>query len=279
MGTSSLTIGIVAPARSIDRDTADRVTRFTREFYGNDVELHFHPQCFLQSGHFAGSDDARGLAFIEYANAPDIDMIWFARGGYGSMRLKDEVFERLDQNARAKAYLGYSDMGAVLSRLYKLQIGRPIHAPMPAEINRSNGEACISRVLDYVTGRSKDGLETQIASPHPRIAINVTVLEHLIGTQWQPDLSGHVLMLEDVGEYEYAIDRKMFSLCNNANIRSVQGIAAGRFSSVPENDDIEFGASPIEIVRDWCRRSDIPYLGEADIGHDIGNKIVVWGKG
>ncbi len=279
MTTSSLTIGIVAPARNIDAGTADKVTAFAREFYGDRIKLRFHPQCFLSQGHFAGSDEARGLAFLEYANAPEIDMIWFARGGYGSMRLHDEVFARLNEHARAKAYIGYSDMGAVLSRLYKMQIGRPVHGPMPAEINRTNGEAAIRRVLDYVAGVDRSGLEAEIQTAHPQLAINLTVAEHLVGTHWMPDISGHVLLLEDVGEYEYAIDRKMFTLCNSEHFSRVKGVAAGRFSAVPVNDDISFGMTPEEIIEAWCLRAGVPYLGRADIGHDADNKLVVWGKG
>lgn len=279
MGTSSLTIGIVAPAKAITPETAEKLSQFVYQNYGEAVDLRFHPQCFLAEGHFAGNDEARTLAFLEYANSPDIDLIWFARGGYGSMRLYDDAFNRLNKHARAKAYIGYSDMGAMLSRLYKLQIGRPIHGPVPVEINRIGGEACVRRVLDYVTGKNKDGLERTIQTPHPRIAVNLTVFQHLIGTQWMPDISGHVLMLEDVSEYEYAIDRKMFSLCNSEHFSKVAGIAAGRFSDVPENDGVQFGMTSAEIIESWCDRMNVPYLGRADIGHDIDNKIVVWGKG
>ena len=278
MGSSTLTIGIVAPAKGISRETADKVTQFASENYGTEVKLKFHQQCFLSHGHFAGTDEARSLAFLEYANNPDIDIIWAARGGYGCMRLHEDMFDRLNENARAKAYIGYSDVGALLARLYKMQIGRPIHGPVAVEINRKGGEACIKRVLDYVTGRSKDGLETSIQTPHPRIAINLSIIEHLIGTPWMPDLSGHVLMVEDVGEYEYAIDRKMFTLCKNLNIKKLAGFALGRCSAIPEND-IPFGMTYEESVMDWCAREGIPFLGRADIGHDIDNKIVVWGKG
>lgn len=278
MGSSRLTIGVVAPAKGIDRETADKVSRFVSEFYSEDLEIVFHPQCFLQHGHFAGTDEARSLAFLEYANSPDIDVVWAARGGYGCMRLQESMFERLNDHARAKAYIGYSDVGALLARLYKMQIGRPIHGPVAVEIRRDGGEACIRRVLDYVSGRSLDGIESSIRTPHPRIAINLTIIEHLVGTPWMPDLSGHVLMVEDVGEYEYAIDRKMFTLCKNENLKKLAGIALGRCSDIPENE-IAFGMTYEESVQDWCHREGIPYLGRADIGHDVNNKLVVWGKG
>ena len=76
MGSSGLTIGVVAPAKAISQETAEKVTRFAREHYGSEIELRFHPQCFLTHGHFAGNDEARSLAFLEYANSPDIDVIW-----------------------------------------------------------------------------------------------------------------------------------------------------------------------------------------------------------
>ena len=95
MGSSTLTIGVVATAKSITPDTADKLTALVRERYASDLEIKFHPQCFLQHGHFAGNDEARSLAFLEYANSPDIDVIWSARGGYGSMRLQDDIFDRL----------------------------------------------------------------------------------------------------------------------------------------------------------------------------------------
>lgn len=278
MARADFTIGIVAPARSIPVETADKVRAYAFQHFGAGVELRFHPQCFLEQGHFAGSDEARGLALLEYANAPDIDAIWFARGGYGSMRLDLSIYDRLNEHARKKTYLGYSDMGAVLSMLYKRQIGRVVHGPMVADMARTGGEAAIDRALKFFIKGDRQGEEALARMPHPRMALNLTVLHHLMGTPYEPDFAGHVLLIEDVAEYEYAIDRKMFSLTANPALQALKGIAIGRFSAVPENE-IPFGQTPEEIVRYWCHRSGIPFLGNADIGHDAENKIVVFGKG
>ena len=278
MGSDRLTIGVVAPATPITQETADKLQAFVYEFYGDEIELRIHPQCFLEHGHFAGTDEARGLAFLEYANAPDINAIWAARGGYGTMRLHDDIFDRLGPNARSKTYVGYSDIGALLCRLYLKQIGRLVHGPVCNEINREQGEIAIRRVLDFLLAKSVDGIEPLTRMPHPRVALNLTVLEHLIGTAWQPDLTGHLLMLEEVAEHAYAIDRKLFTVTSNANIRKVRGIALGRCSAIPENT-VPFGQSPEDMVREWCHRADIEYMGPADIGHDIHNKLVIWGKG
>ena len=74
-------IGIVAPGRPIERATADRAAAAAALWFPA-VQLDFHPQCFLSDGgHFAGPDATRAAAFLEMANDPKIDAIWFARGG------------------------------------------------------------------------------------------------------------------------------------------------------------------------------------------------------
>jgi muramoyltetrapeptide carboxypeptidase len=98
----------------------------------------------------------------------------------------------------------------------------------------------------------------------------------LIGTSLQPDLTDHVLMLEEVSEYMYRIDRSLFHITSHAAVRRVAGIRLGRCSAIPDNDP-EFGQTEIDVVRYWCEVSGIRYLGRADIGHDAGNKIVPFG--
>ena len=107
-------------------------------------------------------------------------------------------------------------------------------------------------------------------------AFNVIVLNNIVGTPLEPDLAGHVLMLEEVSEYLYALDRALQHLTLNPNIRRVAGIRLGRVSKVPDNDP-PFEQTPEQIVQHWCAQSGIAYLGRADIGHDAGNKVVPFG--
>ena len=104
----------------------------------------------------------------------------------------------------------------------------------------------------------------------------MTVLSQILGTPLQPDLAGHVLMLEEVGEALYRIDRSLFHITSNAEIRRVSGVMLGRCSNITPNEP-DFGMNEEEIARYWCRRSGIPWLGRADIGHDSNNKIVPFG--
>lgn len=268
-------IGIVAPSTPILAETAERAAAIAAGPFPG-VELVFHPQCFLSHNHFAGDEDTRTAAFLEVANDGGFDALWFARGGYGSCRIAEPVLAGLGPAARSKAYLGYSDAGYMLAGLYRAGFEHVAHGPMVGDIRREGGEAAILRALAWLTARDSSALEPSLGEG-PAAAFNVTVFSQLLGTALEPDLAGHVLMLEDVSEHMYRTDRALFHITGNAGVRAVAGIRLGRCTEVPDNDP-DFGASEEEVFRYWCERSGIPYLGRADIGHDSGNKVVPFGE-
>lgn len=264
-------VAICAPSAAFAKDDADRVLALAAaEFPG--VRLHFHPQCFQTEGHFAGPDAARCDALVECANDPAFDAVWFARGGYGAARIADAALARFDQAAQDKLFLGYSDGGTLLGGLYRNRVGQPVHAPMPADIRRKDGETAVRRTLAWLSG-DKSGQEPA-QDDHPRVAFNLMTLAMLCGTSLMPGLAGHVVLVEEVCEHLYAVDRLFFHL--TAHLGGIAGLRLGRVSEVPENDR-PFGAEPEEIARYWCDRHAIPFLGLADIGHDIANRIVPFG--
>jgi muramoyltetrapeptide carboxypeptidase len=267
-------IGIVAPSTPIAADAAARVSAIAAERFPK-AELYFHPQCFIAHKHFAGEDKVRAEAFLEVANDPAFDALWFARGGYGSCRIAEDVLTRLTPAARDKAYLGYSDAGFLLAGLYA-QGCEVAHGPMPQDVRREGGDEAAVRALAWLTRRAAETLEPSLGDA-PAAAFNLTVLSQLLGTPLQPDLQGHVLMLEEVSEHMYRIDRALFHVTANPGIRAVAGIRIGRCSLIPENDP-DFGETDEEVARFWCARSGISYLGRADIGHDAQNRVVPFGK-
>lgn len=270
-------IGVVAPSCRVTPDLREKLLKSAGDIYPDrQPDIWFHPQCFESSGHFAGTDAVRSQAFLDVANDESFDVLWFGRGGYGSFRLIETVLPRLEAPAHNKIYLGYSDAGAMLGALYGAGIGRVAHGPMPADLNRSGGDAAIRRTLAFLVEGDDATLDPTVTSDAPTAAFNLTILSHLIGTPYLPDLAGHVLMLEEVSEPMYRIDRALGQITSTPAIRHVAGIRLGRCSGVPANDP-DFGRSEEEVTRYWCERSGIAYLGRADIGHDIDNKIVPFG--
>jgi muramoyltetrapeptide carboxypeptidase len=272
-----LRIGVVAPSNRIDQELAARLKAFVADsFLDRAPEIVVHPQCFLSAGHFAGDDEARLKAFVEVANDPTFDVLWFARGGYGACRIAEAAIAQLTEAARAKTYLGYSDAGVILAGLYKRGFANLAHGPMPVDMIRAGGEGAVRRALSWLIERSPEALELGVMFDGKTVAFNIAVLQSILGTALEPDLDGHVLMLEEVGEYLYRIDRALFHITSSANVRRVKGIKLGRVSDITPNDK-PFGANEEEIVRYWCAKADIAYLGRADIGHDVENKVVPFG--
>lgn len=270
-------ITVVAPSSRMSPEVAGRVHALAAGLYPDRTPtIAFHPQCLASSGHFAGDDATRAAAFIEAANDDGHDAVWFARGGYGAGRLAELVLPRLNGAARRKTYLGYSDGGALLGALYGQGFQGIAHGPMAQDVLRDGGEAAIARALAWLVDRDPGALEPSLRDGPRAAAFNMAILGSIIGTPLQPGLAGHVLMLEEVSEPMYRIDRALFHITSNAEIRRVAGLRLGRCGAIPDNDP-DFGETEEEVARYWCDRSGIPWLGRADIGHDADNKVVPFG--
>ena len=134
------------------------------------------------------------------------------------------------------------------------------------------------RALSWLINRDATALEPNWRADAPFYAFNLTVLSNLLGTAAEPDFSGAVLMIEDIDEPHYRIDRAMHHVMSSANVRRAAGVRLGRFSAIPPNDP-PFEKTVGEIVEYWCARTGVAFLGEADIGHDSANKIAPFPAG
>lgn len=266
-------IAIVAPSCPLKREAAERLQALVAD--RGDCDLAIHPQSFLVDGHFAGPDDARLRALREVMADPAIDAVWFARGGYGSNRIAKQAIANLPATASAKTFLGYSDAGFLLAGFHKIGL-KVAWGPMPQDILRDGGEEAIKRALDWLVRRDASALEPRLQ--RPAMAFNLTVLSAVLGTPLEPDFTGLDLLIEDVGEHHYRIDRTMFHVTASPNVQQVSRLRLGRMSDIPENDP-RFDRDECAIVEEWCARTGITYGGRADIGHDVGNRIVPFGPG
>ncbi len=270
-------IAVVAPSCPLKREAADAVQAIVAE--RGDCELVIHPQCFLSDGHFAGRDEARLAALREIMADPSVHAVWFARGGYGSNRIAEAAVHDVPDAARAKLYIGYSDAGFLMAGLHKAGLD-VAWGPMPQDVLRGdhgleNGEAAVQRALDWIVNRDPSGLEPDIQPP--AMAFNLTVLSNLLGTPLEPDFSGVDLIVEDVGEHLYRIDRTMFHVTASPNVRRAARLRLGRVGDILPND-VDFGIDEQAIFEDWCGRSGIAFGGRAGIGHDAQNRIVPFSR-
>jgi muramoyltetrapeptide carboxypeptidase len=261
-------IAVVAPSNSLKREAAERVEAIVGG--RGDCEVAFHPQCFLSDGHFAGSDEQRLAALREVMADPSVDAVWFARGGYGSNRIAEAAAADVPPAAAAKTFLGYSDTGFLLAAFHKAGLN-VAHGPMVQDVLRDDGEAAIGRALDWLVRRESAALEPNLRQP--AMAFNLTVLSALLGTPLEPDFTGVELLIEEVSEYLYCVDRMMFQVTSTPSFRRIARLRLGRVGDVLENDPA-WGTDEQAIVADWCARAGIELGPPADIGHDSANKVV-----
>ncbi|MBX9727997.1 MAG: LD-carboxypeptidase [Sphingopyxis sp.] len=262
-----------------------------------DVELVWHPQVFARSpdemsgntgfvwsdtetvpdpamhGHFAGPDEQRTAAFVEMANREDIDAIWFARGGYGAGRIAPDVLPRLGPAARNKTYMGYSDASYMLALLYRAGFPHLCHGPMVVD----GSEEARMRALAWLARKDPRSLEPGLKVGERYVAFNLISAAMMVGTPLWPDVTGHVLMVEEVGEYLYAVDRCFFALTSALWRNAPSEIRLGQVTDTRENDR-PFGKDEVGIAEDWCQRTNIRYGGRCEIGHYAGNKVVPFGR-
>ena len=265
-------IAVCAPATPITREQADAAQQLVADEFP-EHSITFHDQCFMNAGHFAGTDIQRLEALVELANDPAFDAIWFAKGGYGSNRIAEAAVARMNHVARSKTYVGYSDIGYLLAALYRNGIGQPVHGSMPVSARSERGREALRRVLRWFSGDGS-GLEPSLDGKTPAVAFNLITLAMIANTPLMPDLSGHIVMVEEVSEHIYSVDRLFFHLANV--LPRVAGLRLGSVTDVPENDR-EFGQSVEDIAKFWCARAGIPYLGRSEIGHTPENRIVLFG--
>jgi muramoyltetrapeptide carboxypeptidase len=259
-------IGVVAPSCPLKREAAEGVEALARK---QGVTLVVHPQCFLENGHFAGSDPERLAALREMMADPSVDAIWFARGGYGSNRIAAEAARDLPEAARQKRYVGYSDGGFLLAALHNAGLS-VAHGPMVQDVARTDGEKAVQRTLDWLMDENPSALEPKLDGP--AFAFNLVVLSSMMGTDLEPDFSEAELLIEEVDEELYRIDRFLFHVTSQPGFRKLRQLRLGR--CLLKLNDRPFGQELEAIARHWCERAGVPYGGRADIGHDSLNRVV-----
>ena len=217
-------------------------------------------------GHFAGPDEARLAALREVMADPAVDAVWFARGGYGSNRIAEAALADLPGAARGKTYMGYSDAGFLLAGFHKAGLD-VAWGPMPQDVlrerRRGGGERARSTGWCGAIRRRSSRRSTA-----PAMAFNLTVLSNLLGTPLEPDFTGVDLLIEEVSEQLYRIDRTMFHVTASANVRRASAEFGSGGSATSLRTTPNSAATKSAIVEEWCARSGIAFGGRADIGHD-----------
>lgn len=246
------------------------------------------PNVARRDMYLAGSDAERAADLNAAFGDPGVDAVWCVRGGYGSSRLLPLVnYDVVRQ--RPKPLIGYSDATALLNAVERLTGLVTFHGPNASESQTAYTLDGFRRVLSRpepagVVGapptfeRREGQAERQhrvrtIAGGTARgrlVGGNVSVLATLLGTPFEPELSGRILFLEEVGEEPYRIDRWLTHLLLTGKLSSCAGIVLGKFTDCgPRDFQPSFNGTWTwqEVAADRLGSLGIPVLSGLLFGH------------
>lgn len=274
------TILIIAPAGIIKQPVAIEQAKERFENWGYTVIIG--DAVFNDHHHFAGTDNQR-LQDMQWAlDHPTAKAIWCARGGYGSVRIVDDLdFRKFAK--RPKWMIGYSDITVFHNKLHNLGF-QSMHAPMP--INFKEPYPAIEESMEQLHSILQGNLPTYQVNTNPYNKIgtcsgvliggNLTILENMIGTSTCFSAKDKILFIEEIGEYKYHIDRLLRALDRKGYFKECAGIIIGDFTDTKKNYP-EFGQTTEEIVLSIVEKYNISVLFDFPAGHELKNLGLIFG--
>lgn len=213
--------------------------------------------------YLAGGDAERAHGVEAAFRDPEVRAVFAARGGYGAMRLLD----RLDLQAMAasrKPLVGFSDVTALHLALQR-HGATSIHGPVVTRLAEEPPEA-IARLFDLLEGRSPPAISGRTVVPGsargPLVGGNLSVLTRLVGTPWLPSLEGAILLLEDVAEQPYRLDRMWTHLRLAGLLDRIGGVALGDFTDCDQP-----GLAGAALMEELAAALGKPTIAGLPIGH------------
>jgi muramoyltetrapeptide carboxypeptidase len=264
------TIGIVAPAGPFDTKQFEQGIAILKSM-GYEVKI---PEQLQQAdGFLAGSDAHRASLINDFFADSGVKGIICARGGYGSMRVLDLVDYEMIRN-HPKVFIGFSDITALLLSLYNRGNLIPFHGPVVISLGRADLETVqsLSNAIASDVPVEISAKDAVIVRPGRVSGMvcggNLTTLCHLIGTPFAPDFRGSILVLEEINEAPYRIDRMLFQMRAAGCFKGVEAIALGAFDHCGDEKEI------IRVVDGIFQGADFPILAGFKFGHGQTNMTI-----
>ncbi|WP_373065056.1 LD-carboxypeptidase [Gemmatimonas sp.] len=238
----------------------------TAESLGWKVQVGQH--ALRRTGYFAGDDAQRGDDLLAALHDDTIDGIWCLRGGYGAARLLPRLSVELLQRY-PKALIGYSDITALHAAWQQAGLvsyhGPTARAPL-SDFSRDS----LVRALQHGTDSCGAAPEARVVrggrATGRLVGGNLALVSSLCGTPWAVDFHDAIVVLEDIGEATYRIDRMLTQLRLAGAFEGCAGVAFGQFTDCPDTTDD--GTRTIEaIVTELADALHVPTLQGLPFGH------------
>jgi muramoyltetrapeptide carboxypeptidase len=268
-------VQLVAASSCLQSDALDRLQAGIAIVEQWGLRVTPHPEPLRQWGYYAGSD-AQRLDDLQ----PTAPLLACLRGGWGSARLLERPWH---EPARVMPHwlLGFSDVTSLLWARQAAGLPGGIHGPMLTTLAAEPAwsQARLKALLfgDALPPLQGDGWQGGCAEG-PLLVGNLTVATHLLGTPHLPELQGAVLLLEDVGEAPYRIDRMLTQWRLSGALQQLAGIGFGSFNDCEDDEPPAPGFSLEDVLRERTSDLGIPIVGKLPFGHGSGNAAFALGQ-
>jgi muramoyltetrapeptide carboxypeptidase len=271
-------IGVVATARKINRESIE-TARSTFENWGLVPVLS--PYLFSENhSYLAGDDKERAIALQSMLDDPTLRAIICARGGYGTTRILDSLnFTEFIKHP--KWIIGFSDVTALHLQLASLGV-QSVHGIMPVLFEKEESAASLESLASILFGRPWKIHANPSVSNKPGIGSgnllggNLSLILDSLGTSHAPDTRGKILVIEEIEEHLYKIDRMMVQLKRASKLQDLAGLAIGYFTDIKDSE-LPFGETYQEIIRYHTREYSFPVAFDFPTGHENPNMAWVHG--
>lgn len=270
-------IAIAAPARKVVPEEMEYALRWLHD---NGFDSVFDDRLYSADNIAAGSDELRASIIQEYMDRSDIDAIWMARGGYGSIRIIDKL-DFTNFVKHPKPIVGFSDVTVFHGKLSRLGIPS-IHASMP-HILANKTTAALQSLKDALTGKplryewQAHTLNRPGEAKGVIVGGNLSVLCGMLGSNSFPETDGRILFIEEVDEYIYHVERMMYALKRAGHLAHLKALLIGGLTDIHDNPD-PFGKSVEQAIFDVVKDYDYPVIFGFPAGHQPDNRAIVFGK-
>lgn len=234
----------------------------------------------LEDNQYAGTDAQRAQDFQQMLDNPEIRAIWCARGGYGTVRIIDQLdFYKFVKYPKWIA--GYSDVTVLHSHLHKIGF-QTIHGTMPVSVedNTAFAKASLKQALfgerPQIKYATSNALNRVGNGSGILVGGNLSMLYSMCGSSSAIDTEGKILFIEDLDEYLYHIDRMIMNLKRNNMLDHLAGLLVGGMTKTHDNR-IPFGKTAQEIVLDAVKECDFPVAFDFPAGHVDDNRALIMG--
>ncbi|MEQ1567522.1 MAG: LD-carboxypeptidase [Myxococcota bacterium] len=260
-------IAVVAPCGIHDPARLERGLEIARARGHN---LVLFPDLLRPHRYLASDDGHRVAQLTEALSSPEWAAVWITRGGYGLTR----ILERIDPaRVRPKPIIGFSDLTALFCALQPHPVGPFIHGPVVHSLPVTDAGS-VDALFDLLAGHPPPPFTGQTwvegEATGPVWGGNLSLLAALCGTPWQLDARGAILMIEEVGEAPYRVDRLLQQLLSSGQFSGVTGIGVGQLDGCAPPDGAAWTMR--ELFVEMLAPLGVPIVGDLPFGHGASNR-------